>query len=298
MKGWVLLALFALAGCRTVPVALPYHQRLANPVGEFELELPAPDREVVAQLAQALVGSGPALSSWGALSTPVTVQVFPSHQDFVAAIGHSGEPNLRAWSVTDRIFIQSPRSWSANGATQSQVDDLVTHELTHALMFQLAGASSTRARKQFPFWFREGMALFTARQGYLSPSLEDLARAYDKHPKLDPVRKGEAVAEQAFFLAYGAAYHAFDFLIARYGRPRVRTLLARMKDGSGFDDAFGTAIGISVDAFIEDFERYVQWRGFSDGRLPRGFGAEKPKKGPGSKKNPGPHRSGQQVPSP
>jgi hypothetical protein len=102
----------------------------------------------------------------------------------------------------------------------------------------------------------------------LSPSLEDLARVYDQRPALDPVRKGERVAERDFFLAYGAAYHAFDFLIARYGRPRVRALLEQMKHGAGFENAFKTSIGIAVDAFVADFERYVQWRGFSQGRLP------------------------------
>ena len=279
MRWPALLALVALAGCATVPIPLPYHQKLANPVGQFELELPSQDTEIQTQLGNAILDSAPALSTWGALVEPVTVEVFPTHDDFVRAIGHSGEPFLRAWTLTDRMFVQSPRTWSVNGATQSQVDDLITHELTHALMFQLAGADTTPRRKEFPFWFREGMALFTARQGYLSPSLEDLARDYDKHPKLDPVRNGERLAETEFFLAYGAAYHAFDFLIARYGRDRVRGVLERIKAGKGFAEAFRTSVGLSVDAFIEDFERYVQWRGFSNGRLPRGFGLPKPEKG-------------------
>ena len=68
------------------------------------------------------------------------------------------------------------------------------HELTHALMYQAAADQGGWRQKKIPAWFREGMATYTAEQGYRWPTLEQLARTLEEHPKWEPLlRPGAAL---------------------------------------------------------------------------------------------------------
>ena len=64
-------------------------------------------------------------------------------------------------------------------------------------------------------------------------------------------------------IAYGAAYHAFDFLVRRYGDSTVLRILDGMRVREGFPDAFLDVVGVSVESFATDFRRYLGWRGFN-----------------------------------
>jgi type III secretion system FlhB-like substrate exporter len=68
-------------------------------------------------------------------------------------------------------------------------------------------------------------------------------------------------------IVYGAAHHAFRFLLTRYGLPRIKATMAAMKAGAVFPKAFAEAVGLPVEAFSDDFKRYVRLRGFRGGRL-------------------------------
>ena len=86
------------------------------------------------------------------------------------------------WSRYDEVFVQAPSTWGLAGATPAQVDELLLHELTHSLMYQLASDRLGWSRKQIPLWFREGMASFTADQAYRWVTLEEIARHLESFP--------------------------------------------------------------------------------------------------------------------
>ena len=67
-------------------------------------------------------------------------------------------------------------------------------------------------------------------------------------------------------LVYGASDRAFTFLVERYGEERIRKLLAAMRDGQAFPAAFVQEIGIPQADFVEDFTRYVRYRGYAYAR--------------------------------
>jgi hypothetical protein len=214
--------------------------------------------------------AGPALAQWGRMEQPVTLFVLPDHQSLEKTIPAELD-TLRAWASFEYVYLQSPKSWGPGGANPRQLTDVLTHELTHTLMFQLAGADTPERRYQFPLWFREGMALYTAQQGDTVPTLETVARYLLRHPEHDPLRDESHVYDSPamFDMTYGAALHAFRFLVERYGKTSVRTLLNGMRAGASFDTAFTTAVGISPAAFLRDFETYVRLRGFAQGRARR-----------------------------
>ena len=181
----------------------------------------------------------------------------------------SGYGWLRAWARYDEVFVQSPRTWSLLGAGQRELDELMLHELTHCLMYQLAATPTGWARKRIPLWFREGMASYTAGQGGRWPSLEELARHLEKRPEDDLLRQADALYQDESDTVYGAAHQAFSFLVKRYGEQKVRELLWAMKRGPAFEPAFEAVVGVSEQAFLDDFTRYVRLRGFRPGRLER-----------------------------
>ena len=78
----------------------------------------------------------------------------------------------------------------------------------------------------------------------------------------DPIVDPDPIYQDQSDLVYGAAYHATEFLIARYGEERVDAVLAKMGQGMRFPAAFRAAVGITDAEFAADFRRYVMWQGW------------------------------------
>ncbi|HEX8435778.1 peptidase MA family metallohydrolase [Archangium sp.] len=268
------LALALLSGCatrrRAAEPALSASVELARPSGQFLIEYDPADARDAARVQQAVEQALPRLARWGALRETVSIKVMPDHESLENAVQQRGMGWLRAWGRYDDVFVQAPSTWGVAGATQPQINELLLHELTHSLMYQLASDRLGWSRKQIPLWFREGMASYTAEQSYRWVSLEEIARHFERVPDSDPVRSpGELYRDDSNFI-YGVAHHAFSFLVRRYGEDAVRALLGEMYEGKSFPEAFQSAIGVPPDTFVSDFTRYVRWRGFRSGRtLPR-----------------------------
>lgn len=256
-------SLAAEAPTRAAPDAIP----VETPVGRFLLEVGASDEEGAEQVRQAMENAGPKLLRWGTLDEPVIVRVHPSHKALERAAGRSGYAWLRAWARYDVVDVQSPSTWGHLGASQHQVDELLLHELTHSLMYQLAAERTNWQRTGIPVWFREGMASYTSDQEYRWPTLEQLSRFAHDAPRQALLAFPAELYQEESAVVYGAAHHAFTFLVKRYGEASVRALLKEMGRGTTFPAAFEHAVGLPLAAFERDFERYVRWRGFKGGRL-------------------------------
>lgn len=236
-------------------------------VGSFRVEAPPSDEDGAQKVREAIIHAGPKLAKWGTLREPVVVRVHPTHKALERAAERSGYAWLRAWARYDVVDVQSPRTWGLFGANQSQVDELLLHELTHSVMYQVASDRANWRRTGIPVWFREGMASYTSEQGYRWPSLEQLTRYLSDNPKQDVLAFPAEMYQEESAVVYGAAHHAFTFLVKRYGEASVRALLKEMGQGATFPAAFEHAVGLPLASFERDFDRYVRWRGFKGGRL-------------------------------
>jgi hypothetical protein len=130
---------------------------------------------------------------------------------------------------------------------------LLTHELTHCVMYQALGVDAHVARS-IPLWFREGMASTTAGEArHAAVRLELLTRL----DQPDTTRRDGARTETAILYRsdpaplYATADRAFRFLVQHHGESPIRRILEAMRVGEEFASAFEDAIGISV----EEFER-------------------------------------------
>jgi hypothetical protein len=279
-----LLATFLLAGC-AARLSAPREarsQELTVGTARFRIVYWPEDAAAARDVRRALERAAPKVARWGGLRHPVTITIHPSHDALEGAVHRPGYDWLRAWARFQTIDVQSPRTWSFFGASERKLDELVTHELTHCAMYQVAGDDLTWMYKEIPRWFSEGIASVTAGQGYRYGGLEELYEFYqDKLPGSgdgipgrgravralvampgDPIVDPDPLYQDQSHVVYGAAHHAAEFLIARYGEARVLEVLRLMGKGLRFPAAFKEAIGLGDAEFASDFRRYVVWQGW------------------------------------
>jgi hypothetical protein len=265
------VAVFVATGsCATSPA--PNAEVLVTAAGPIRLDFVEWDAST-AELLQAVVPeAAKALTRWGGLREPVRITVVNSRWELEEAVGRP-LPGISAWARRNQVILWDPRWWPlppgaehdpvlAAQVRRTQLTVLLEHELTHCLMFQRAGGPPSDPRNRIPFWFREGMATLTAGEGAQWPPPESLSQWLAAHPGVDLLRDAQSLARTDPAVAYGAAYHAFDFLVRRYGDGTVLRILDRMKGREGFPEAFKDAVGVSVESFETDFRRYLSWNGF------------------------------------
>ena len=276
------LALFCLVACASTRGAEggPWHVlEMSTGGARFRIEYLARDEAAARQVAGVLPAALACATRWGPLSSRLTIVVRPTHGALEVAAHRERTDWLRAWARFDTIDLQSPLTWRIADPKHEQLEELLAHELTHCVMYQVAGTARSWAREDIPLWFREGMASVTAGQGRYRIGIARLADYYaaggaplpaaghggrataggQGDPLVDPGPLYRTHSD----LVYGAAHLAFAFLVERYGDGRIRALLAHVREGRTFATAFREAMGIGADQFEAEFRRYVAWRGWA-----------------------------------
>lgn len=250
------------SSCATPISALTAQRHLATKIGPITIcSAPAAKPDDASAIARALDEASPKLSKWGPLDRPVELYLLPTHFDLEMAVHRWNYGWLRAWAMYDDVLLQTPSTWASS---DREVVELVAHELTHCLMYQRSGTPENWAKKGIPLWFREGMATWTAEQGYRWMTLEDLAAVFEEQTteKHDPIADADELYQRRSGAVYAAAYHAFSFLMRRYGPEAVDRVMYQMSKGEQFDEAFHRGVGLTAAQFTAEFRRYVVWRAF------------------------------------
>jgi hypothetical protein len=270
----------ALAGCAPRLVRPPQVERVVVGGARFEVQYGPDDAGAAREVIAALPRATERVARWGGLAAPVRINIHPGHAELEAAVRREGYGWLRAWAGYSTVDLQSPRTWSLFGASEKELAELLTHELSHCATYQQASSEYNWPYKGTPLWFLEGLASVTADQGYRRRQVEDLWRYYSESvpgaggdaPASravlaasldgDPIADPERLYQEKYEVVYGAAHHAFRFLLDRYGEERIRRILALMGQGKTFARAFEEVIGISEPEFAADFRHYVVWQGW------------------------------------
>ncbi len=258
MKRAIVLLAF-VSGCAGPLGALRVERPLALENARFTIKSDGTIDPDVQRIERALEKTPAGLERWGGIDAPVTVYLVNTHDDLESAVRKRGYGWLRAWSRYDDVIFQAPSTWTSSDEV---VDELVLHELTHCLLFQRSGTATTWREKKIPLWFREGMAVVTAKQQRLYPSLEDAAHWVEQNPDHNIFVEGEALSEAHYLEVYGFSLHAFTFLERRYGAPHTIALMVAMHAGADFPTAFQQAMGTTLELFQGDFFNYLRYRAF------------------------------------
>jgi hypothetical protein len=299
----ILLALLCTAGCRVAPAPRPSPAapqpsaqlltvRRAGAV--IELSCTKPDTAVLGPLGSALLEASGRIARWGSLRSAVRVEVLQDHAALEQAVGKPGHDWLLGWSYGDRVLLQSPRTWDSNWdgswdgnrnghgdgngeagqdgkARQGPLLELLTHELTHSLMYQLLEPDDLPydavlvLNEEPPLWFREGMASVTANQGKRRLTPDELRAWLALHPGQNPLAPDAELVRTEKEAVYGAAHRAFERLLELGGDQAVRDVLRGMRSGARFADAFAAATGKQAS----DFERATLQSGFAASAAPK-----------------------------
>ena len=264
--GPAMLLACATARTPTTPAAVPLAARVEAPGLLFELHYTEPDAAEAARIERGLLVASARVARWGSFREGVFVRLFPDHDGLEDAAGRRGYPWLRAWALRDRVLLQSPRSWAeGRGAQDGEVIELLTHELTHVLMYQrmTPAAGPAWLVEEPPLWFREGMASVTAGQGQRRLSPHELLQWLAAHPDADLLRAAPELQRTEREAVYGAAHRAFDLLLQASGEDAVREMLRRVSLGAAFADAFAAATGHP----LAEFEQKALRAGFDPAAL-------------------------------
>jgi hypothetical protein len=196
-------------------------------------------------------------SRWGEITSPVVVMIYPDHHELEKAVHQTGYKWLKAWATEERISLQSPRSWPV--VRKKNVMDLMTHELTHVVHYQTAGIKASRSSRNDPFWFREGLASYTAGQGYRYYSRKRLLRILRDSPAFDPMNPSRKDIRNRVKLAYSSAYHLVTYLIEKYGEENIRELLQGIARLDSFEKAFKATYSFKSEQLPND--EWFLWLG-------------------------------------
>jgi hypothetical protein len=187
------------------------------------------------------------LGRWGGLREPTRIIVVPSHAALEERARRPGYAWLRAWGRYDVVYLQAPRT-ARPIPSLAELRDLLTHELTHCVMYQSVGPPDASKEERIPLWFREGLASWTAKQAAKRLSRETLARALTARPGLNPYANSEALLRTEEPVVYAASHWAFARL-EQSGDDKVIELLTEMRHGATFSVAFAQVYGEEVTAF-------------------------------------------------
>ncbi len=277
------LAIVALVGCAPrAGKSEPRAQDVTVGTARFRVLYWPEDDRAVRQVVRAIQAAAPRVQRFGDLVQPITITVHPTHDALESAVNRSGYGWLRAWARYQTIDMQSPRTWGLFGVRDKKLQELLTHELTHCAMYQLAGDDLTWMYKEIPIWFSEGIATVAAAAEEHRAGPEELWRYYRETlpgsgggepeklhaPRVpvalpgDPIVDPGPIYQDQSEIVYRAARHAAEFLIARYGDQKVHRILELMGSGMRFPAAFREAVGITDAEFASDFRRYVVWQGW------------------------------------
>jgi hypothetical protein len=220
----------------------------------FQVFYQKADAAQMQRLRTQLLAIAPRLSRWGSFRQGVAIQVHPDHAALEDAVNRHGYPWLRGWAYQDQIEIESPGDLS-----EDQLQELLAHELTHSLMFQLMAQKDEWSVDPPPVWFREGMASVTAGQGYRRMSAGDLLHWTQEHPSEDLLNPSAGLYRDQRDAVYAAAHRAFEVLLGLVGDKGIREILREASAGEEFPQAFAHATGYK----LADFEREAVRSGFN-----------------------------------
>ena len=247
------LLVLGLAGCASLSGRVKYdcHRKFGYPRqnARLILEYPPANEWDARIISDALDEAVPGAAEWGAFRRPVTIRIHPTHRDLEEAVNRRGYPWLKAWARFDSIDLEAPSVWGGTLARR-RVTELLTHELTHVVMYQAIGDHNDWYGKPIPLWFREGMASYAAGQGPRRMSREELLQFY-LGPDFtgDPISEGRHLVRRHPREVYSAGHWMFADLADREGREGITRLLEQVRAGQSFREAWQKEFRESLSAF-------------------------------------------------
>ncbi|MGQ9466941.1 MAG: peptidase MA family metallohydrolase [Anaerolineae bacterium] len=187
----------------------------------------------------------------------VDIYLYPSLADLQAALRMAG----RAWMGGQArpelgvILVAVPY----DGGYVAQMEQEIPHELTHLLVYHLAGPEGYR---YIPAWLNEGLAM--ANQARPDPNLDSLLERARGEGRLIPIRDlcfPFSTDPAEALLAYAESGSLVRYIRQQYGDSGLRTLLRAYADGADCDGGAQRALHVSLDQLERAWRADLSGRG-------------------------------------
>lgn len=250
-----LVALTSGQGCYHHAARGLTHSRIVRPAGGADgvaVALRCGGVEICGRLAPMAARAIRVASRWGKIKGRVTIWVHPNGKTMGRVLRGRYQKWIRAWATWHGVHLQSPDSWRGRVRPEI-VQELLTHELTHVIMYRLIGTPGNWTRKKTPVWFREGMSSVTADQGYRRAGMRSVARFLGTSSAGKALTSPARLLHSEQRLIYSASHWMFVYFLDKHGPAAAGKLMAAMARGKSFEQAFKVSTGEGAEAFETEF---------------------------------------------
>ena len=225
-------------------------QTLHGPAADLELILDEQlDGQIRATCEREFEGMAATLSDWGRFRRPVRLASVSDRAELSAASACPSEGILRAVAGLESLLLLDPSAWG-RAPSPLEIEQTLTHELAHVLLFQRCAPPASQREVRLPTWFREGMAIVVA-EGAPAPGQR---RQLADYPALDALPDADgALIDKDPVAAYAVAPQVFQSWLERFGSRRLSALCRAMRAGHGFEAAHKRACGVGAEFWIKEW---------------------------------------------
>ncbi len=186
---------------------------------------------------------------WGALNENVVIRIHGSSAVFREHVQHDHPGQMDGWATPRSIDLQSPRAAGVE-RWRDHLRKVVVHELTHVRFFQTIRLEKDWRQTDIPFWFVEGMAVYTSESQAMGRDwqwLRTMIKGLDLRTLLNP---STAAVTQRSTLVYASAGVAFGSLMDLQGKKGIRKIMDGLSNGETFTDVFRRVYGRPFDEVL------------------------------------------------
>lgn len=200
------------------------------------------------------------------LTGKVPVVVYSSHNDFAQT---NITTELIEESVGGFTTVFKNRVVVPFTGSYADLEHVITHELTHAFMFDLFFAKSlgtvlsTQSLSAIPLWFAEGLAEYCSR-GW-DPESEMIIKDLAVNQRLIPIEQLDSYGGS--YLVYKEGQAVLRYIAQRYGQRKISEMMHMLRNTRSMDRTCRSLLGLSLEKLSEEWVRSIQrqyWPGLAE----------------------------------
>jgi len=193
---------------------------------------------------------------------PLTFEMYPDHADFeVRALGVTG---LGALGVCfGKVFVMdspSARAPEGEGRYTFNWGSTLWHEFAHVITLQMTD-------HKVPRWFSEGISVFEERKafpGWGDDMKPPFVAAIQQKKFLPIAELNDGFTRPKYREQVGVSYYqasmVVEYIEGKWGFPAILKMLSLYKAGRATPEVFQEALKLSVGAFDEEFNKWIDAR--------------------------------------
>jgi len=180
---------------------------------------------------------------------PVLVRMFASEAEFKAFTGGRSKPETLGLAYPSRnLIVVNCSRFDRSGYNNLRIT--VRHELCHLVV----GAIERSGGQKVPYWFNEGLAVYTS--GRLPLAGQGLLSAYvsrDTALPLSSIESSFPTQSAALQVAYEQSVDIVRFIVSEHSPRAISEICTKMAGGQSFEEALVSVTGLTPEQLEQEW---------------------------------------------